>query len=441
MLKKLPIIGLFVLSSSLPVQAFDLMDALLAAQQHDAKYAAAGSANLAGQEAVQQGWAAILPKVSLNAAYSQQEGVEPRPSNTNVARYGVGLTQPLFDVRAYTSFKKGQLGTRLADVVYNREQQQFIFSVSEAYFKVLLADNTLATTLAAKKAYERELAFAKDAFDAGTATIVDTYEAQSGFDSAVAKQISGENQLAVAKNELQQLTGLNPDEITGLQQEVPLTNPEPNDVQVWIARAWQNSPIVANSALQLAAAEQDALAAKGQFLPTVALTGNYDASRSEDRNVSANGINDTRGNSIGVTLSVPIFAGGGIRSGLREALAKEEQAKFLLEASRRDAQIQVTAAFLAMTNGGALVKANQRLVQSAKSKLEATTLGRDVGVRTSLDLLNAERGYYEAKQALAETIYVYLKAKLNLHQQVGGLNTNVLQEMNAFFIKPATLKK
>jgi outer membrane protein len=295
--------------------------------------------------------------------------------------------------------------------------------------------------LAAKKAYERELAFAKDAFDAGTATIVDTYEAQSGFDSAVAKQISGENQLAVAKNELQQLTGLNPDEITGLQQEVPLTNPEPNDVQVWIARAWQNSPVVANYALQLAAAEQDTLAAKGQFLPTIAATGNYDASRSEDRNVSANGINDTRGNSIGVTLSMPLFAGGGIRSGLREALAKEEQAKFLLEASRREAQIQVTAAFLAMTNGGALVKANQRLVQSAKSKLEATTLGRDVGVRTSLDLLNAERGYYEAKQALADTIYVYLKAKLNLYQQVGGLDKTVLQEMNAFFIKPATLKK
>ncbi|MBY0345577.1 MAG: TolC family protein, partial [Neisseriaceae bacterium] len=289
--------------------------------------------------------------------------------------------------------------------------------------------------------YERELTFAKDAFDAGTATVVDTYEAQSGFDSAVAKQISGENQLAVAKNEFQQLTGLNPDDMTSLQQEVPLTNPEPNDIQVWIERAWQNSPILATYGLQLAEAEQDTLAAKGQFLPTVAATGNYDASRSKDRNINSNGANDTRGNSIGVTLSMPLFAGGGIRSNLREALAKEEQAKFLLEATRREAQKQVTAAFLAMTSGGALVKANQRLVQSAKSKLEATTLGRDVGVRTSLDLLNAERGYYEAKQSLADAIYAYLKAKLNLYQQVGDLNADVLEEMNAFFIKPAIIKK
>ncbi|MBY0345880.1 MAG: TolC family protein, partial [Neisseriaceae bacterium] len=132
MLSKFSIIGVFILSLSMSAQAFDLKDALLAAQQHDAKYAAARSANLAGQEASHQGWAAILPKVSLNAAYSQEEGLEPRQSSVNVGRYEIGLSQPLFDVRAYTNFKKGQLGTRLADVVYNQQQQQLIFSVSEA---------------------------------------------------------------------------------------------------------------------------------------------------------------------------------------------------------------------------------------------------------------------------------------------------------------------
>ena len=87
-------------------------------------------------------------------------------------------------------------------------------------------------------------------------------------------------------------------------------------------------------------------------------------------------------------------------------------------------------AYLGVTSGAAQVTAREQVLASSKSQLDATRLGREVGVRTSVDLLNAERKVYESRRDLAQARYQYLMARLQLAAAVGQLDRSVLEGVN-----------
>ena len=137
-----------------------------------------------------------------------------------------------------------------------------------------------------------------------------------------------------------------------------------------------------------------------------------------------------RGGSVGVQVTLPIFSGGLAQSKVREARALEEQARQDLEDARRQVEQATRTAYLGVTSGAAQVTAREQVLASSKSQLDATRLGREVGVRTSVDLLNAERKVYESRRDLAQARYQYLMARLQLAAAVGQLDRKVLEGVN-----------
>ena len=129
-------------------------------------------------------------------------------------------------------------------------------------------------------------------------------------------------------------------------------------------------------------------------------------------------------------ITLPIFSGGLTQSKVREAKALEEQARQDLEDTRRQVEQATRTAYLGVTSGAAQVTAREQVLASSKSQLDATRLGREVGVRTSVDLLNAERKVYESRRDLAQARYQYLMARLQLAAAVGQLNQEVLAGVN-----------
>lgn len=427
---RLSLAGLLALSFALPAAAFDLVGAWNAARGYDSGIASAQAARSAGQEQAVQGRAQLLPQVGLSANYTRNRPVEPAGiSQYNSHGYGIQLTQPLFDVSKYATYRKGKAATRLADIQYDAAEQKLIVDVANAYFGVLLAQDTLAADLAAKNAYANQLAQAKTSFEVGTATRVDVDEAQAGYDAAVAKEIATRNQLEINREALRTLTGLNPDAIAPLAANMPLTRPTPDTLQPWVDQALVNSKTVEASQQQLELAKQDLLAKRGQRLPTVALSAGWQENRS-DQPIYL-GPQNTRGGTAGVNLTLPLFAGGGLNSQVREAAANELKAQDDLETARRQVRETVRQAYLGVTNGAALVEAQTQVLKSAKSKLDSTRLGKEVGVRTNLDLLQAEQAYYDAERTLAQARYSYLTAKLQLEQAAGILDGSKLASVNA----------
>lgn len=427
--------GILLYQPFLCTSAFDLIDAWQAARDYDATYSAAKHQRDAGEEKAAQGLAQILPQVSVVADYGNQRPIEPRTSNGyDTHGWGVRASQPLFDISKYAAFRQGRISAEMARTQFSVTEQELIVKTSSAYFDVLLAYDTLEATLAAKHAYAKQLEQAKVSFRIGTATIVDTYEAQANYDAAIAKEIAAETELNIKANELRKQTGLDPKQIQLIDGNKVLDFAASGPLDTWQQVALDNSLEVKNRQQSLDMAEQELLARRGDRYPKVNLTANYGDNINTAYNSTPTWLDSnqrhTRNSSIGVELSIPLFAGGGISSQIREAAAKELQAKDELEAAKRQVKEDVRRTYLGVTSGEAEVKALEQLLTSMKSKLDSTRLGKEVGVRSNLDLLQAEQQYYETIRTLAEARYRYLLARLKLAQAAGVLEPTVLADVN-----------
>jgi outer membrane protein len=118
---------------------------------------------------------------------------------------------------------------------------------------------------------------------------------------------------------------------------------------------------------------------------------------------------------------MPLFQGGAISSRVREAISNLERARQDLETARRTAALNTRQAFLGVTSGIAQVRALQSAVVSSQSQLDSTRLGQEVGVRTGVDVLNAQQQLFQARRDLAQARYNYILNTLRLKAASGRL--------------------
>jgi hypothetical protein len=123
----------------------------------------------------------------------------------------------------------------------------------------------------------------------------------------------------------------------------------------------------------------------------------------------------SRSSQVGVSLTIPLYAGGGVQARVREALALKGKAEEDLEAARRLAATQARQAFAGVVNGAAQVQALGSAIVSSKSSLDANKVGYLVGTRINMEVLNAEQQLYTAQRdwhkARAETLVQGLRLK------------------------------
>jgi hypothetical protein len=129
-------------------------------------------------------------------------------------------------------------------------------------------------------------------------------------------------------------------------------------------------------------------------------------------------------------LNLPIFQGGSANSKVREAVAGQEKARQDLELVNRQAALQTRQAFLGVTSGLAQVKALEQALVSSQSSLDSTRLGQEVGVRTNVDVLNAQQQLYTAKRDLSQARYNYILSQLKLKSAVGVLQDEDVEQVN-----------
>ncbi|AOI77224.1 anibiotic ABC transporter [Burkholderia sp. NRF60-BP8] len=414
------------LAAAWPAHAADLLDAVNAARGFDSGIAAAREARLAGREKRWQGLAGLLPRAQIDGNYTKQD----QPTATYAAavrRHSASatITQPIFDMARIADFKRGGALADQADIEYEKARQTLITDVSNAYFDVLYAREVLQAADSARQAFQRQFDQAQAALRIGDGTRTDVDEARANLDDALARKVGAQTDLEIAGGTLRRLTGLPADDIAPIAwQCVPPAAPV--DLPVAMDEAARDSVDVRLAEKQLEQSRADIVAATGANLPVVNLQASYGTnwSRGADENVLDNifgTTSKTRSSVIGVTITIPLFAGGGPLSASREAYRRRNQARDALEDARRKARERARSAYLGITNGLALIRAQERALASADSKVKSTSLGREVGLRTQIDELNAQQRYFEAIRDLADTRYRYLRARLQLSAAIGTL--------------------
>jgi outer membrane protein len=421
---------------SLQAQPLKLMDVYQQALAHDASLASALSANRAAQEIIEQGKALYRPTVNFNAETNALKSSFHYLSTSSTDRsqfenyrYGVDARQPIF--RQQNLIQIDQAGTQvsIADKQLNVAQQALMLRTTQAYFDVLMAQDRIDLIVAQKTAIAAQLAQAQANFDLGSATITDANEAQARYDLAAAQEIAALNEFEIAKHAVQAITGQLPQRLASVKPQF-----KANEIGLSMA-TWQELAMLNNLNIQIQQdtaklAEQEIARNQAGHLPTLDAVASYTNSYANGTVSRFGAGNELQVGSIGLQLQIPLYEGGAVSSRVRQAVLNKQKALDDLDLVRRQTELDTQRAYLNLSSSIAQLKAFDQAILSSQSQLDATQLGYQVGVRTSVDVLNAQQQLFSAKRDALQARYNYLTNIIRLKTATGIVAAADLVDIN-----------
>jgi outer membrane protein len=435
----LPLTVALAAAFAAPAHAESLLDLYESARAYDATWQSAKAQYDANLFSAEQAKAGILPRADLSVGVNRSnfDSVLPAAPERNFTSQSatISASQPLYRPERFATWQQGKRRVELAQAQLTAASQDLIIRVSQAYFDVLAAQDTLAFVRAQKTAVGEQLASAKRNFEVGTSTITDTREAQARHDLVIAQEIQAENDLRVKKIALDSLVGKPDVKPNPLVVPVNVPAPQPADVNVWVQQGEENSPAIQQAKTAVEIAQLETEKAKAGHKPTLDLTASYNANRSPNGSATAGIPLRNNTGTVGVSFNLPLFAGFATQNKIRETLSLEEKAQADLEATRRTVSQAVRTAFFGLVSGQSQVKALEAAEASSQSALEANRLGYQVGVRINIDVLNSQSQLFQTKRDLARARYDILLGHLKLRQANGTLLPEDLARLNALVTK------
>jgi outer membrane protein len=453
--------------------AADLLEVYELATTRDPQFLEAAELRTAALEARPQARGALLPQLFAGGEIETREtdgsgtflqvldppgpGLDPQIGIFNVDqrvsadtwRAQAGLRQTVFRWDQWQRLGRADAVIARAEAGYRAAQQDLMQRVSQRYFDVLAAAETLRASEATLEAFTQQLAQAERRFRAGVVTVIDVEEARSARDAAAASAIAAKRSLAVAGELLTELTGELHPELERPGDELPVADTEGRGEQAWVDMAVEQNLGVVVARFGVDIAGRDVRIAQSSHLPTLdlyATAGAFDESATETitnrtANLSTRGPADSDGTEyvVGLQLVVPLFTGGVTSSRVREQVSLQRAARQRLDGSLRAAERATRDAYLSVTADEARVEALRQSVVSSRSALRATERGAEVGNRTNVDVLDARRRVFEAERDYARARYDYLINLVRLRQAAGTLLPEDLEAINGYLVEPVAV--
>lgn len=432
-----------LLGPSTAAYAEDLLEIYHQALAHDARWIAAQHGAAAANEKLAQGRAALLPTFTVSGSKTYYDAsIEYQASTPFVGgkrsyetqEYGANLTQPLYRKPNFALYLQGRAQAALAQIQLASARTELALRVAQAYFDVLFAQDALRLAAAQKASFLKENDQAQARFKAGVVTITEVHETRARLDLSASQEIATHSDVEIKRQGLRRITGLAPVALASLNAELPVSPPEPNNIDHWVTTADERSPQVQAQRLVLEVAEREVEKASGAHYPTLDAVAKYTVNNSTG-DLYTNVESDIRYKSVGIQLQIPLFRGGDTRSREREAIALREKAREELTDARRLVALQAREAFLTVSNHLAQISAMDQAVTSNNSLLNATRESAKAGLKTRTDVLNAEQQLYGAKRDLARARYDYLLGMLQLKAATGTLMDEDLATTNNWLVR------
>jgi len=426
--------------TSAVVHGQGLAEVWRAALQRDPVYAAARAQRNAEQERIPQARARLLPQVSAQtsalARDARRAGTLGSSAGGQRNLWALTLTQPLYDRQRWGGLSQAQYQASAADLDRQIALQDLMLRVAEAYFAVLAAQDALRVTQAQIEAAQSQLQAAQRSFELGGTTIADTHETQSRLDLLRANAAQARNALRIRRDQLTRIIREPVLDLTPLPAEVALPRPDPDRISAWETQAGLSSLAVARAELVVRIAQTRIDIARDARTPTLQLQAQTGSD--SDRRVAGGVHQGARAldSQISLQLSVPLYSGGGISSQVREQTLRLQQARYELEATKRQAVQMTQQYFSSVVSGLAQVEALSAAEASSRASLQANTLGYQVGVRVNIDVLNAQQQLYETQQNLARARYETVLNGLRLKASSGALYEQDILAVDALLKPP-----
>lgn len=410
-----------------------LSDIYNEAKQNDPLLLKSQAQKDAAFEAINSSRADLLPQINLSAGYNIAKNNYVY-GNSRRATAGVSLSQPLYNRASWINLDTAEKTARQIDSQYAAAQQNLILRVAQAYFEVLRAKDNLTFVQAEKKAVGRQLEQTKQRFDVGLSAITDVHDAQAQYDSVLASEVLAKNDVINSYEAIREITGKEHTSLDELNTKLFSAGKSSEDIETLLKEAQTKNLSLLSARIAQDIARDNIRLSNTGHLPTLSLDAGYNYAREYDeRNAYyGEGKYDPNHNyTIGLNMKLPIYTGGKVVSQTKQAEYAFSEASQTLEATFRSVVKNVRAYYNNINASIGAIRAYHQSVVSARSALDATEAGFEVGTRTIVDVLDATRRLYDSNKSLSNARYDYILAKLNLKSAVGTLSEQDILDINA----------
>jgi protease secretion system outer membrane protein len=432
-----------------PVYALSLTEAFALALHHDPALQAAVQEKLAGEEERSIGRAGLLPQVSANYQNAPRNWQNQKYQGTDIIGQSTGeqsintkyrssslsvtVTQPLIDYAAWARYQGGVARALLADERYRGKLQEMSTRLVEAYIEAAYRREAIALAEAQLVTYAEQLALNQRMSSLGEGTVTDVAETEARYGLAQAQRIEAEDALNIALGSLSNIIGVPPANIGSINTPrdafAPLTM-KFSTLEAWQRQAKNNNPELRAARQGIDVAHYEVERNRAGHFPRVALY----ASHSKNDSSSDNTVGQKyRTDAIGIQVSVPLYAGGGVSASTSQAAARYLQAKYEMAAQSDKILNDLQQQYRLCRNGEAKMKAYELALQAADKQVVATKQSVRAGMRVNIDVLNAEQQRYTTQKEYAEAKFGYLKAWIALQSLAGTLNEKDIAQVAKYF--------
>ena len=417
--------------SPIAASAETILGALSKAYQNNSQLNSARAGTRVTDEGVAIAKSGYRPQVigSASIDYSSTKG--PAFGNTTrltTGGFGVQINQMLFDgfqTKNNVSAAEAQVAASVESL--RNTEENILFNAASSYMDVI-RDRQIAVFTEQNLQFLTEQArAARSRFEVGEGTRTDVAQADASRSAAIAKLSAARAQALSSAAVYHQVVG---DEPGKLKPAKPLAKLLPSSIDAAMAIASNEHPAILATEHLVDAAGFSVKSAEGALLPQLSASAGLERDyRNADTTGGAlagtpNGYSNSA--SIGATLTVPIYQGGRTSAQVRQSKEQLGQARIEVDVSRDNVRAAVTSAWTQYTAAKESVDANRALVSAAQLALNGVIEERNVGQRTTLDVLNAQSDVLTAKINLVSSEHDVVVASYAILSAIGRLSTERL---------------
>jgi outer membrane protein len=422
-----------VLAASSPAAAQTLEEALASAYRENPTIGAERARQRATKELAPQSLANALPQISGSAGYSKVDntqtvnstafggvGTSERTSKLESKTAAVEGQQVIFSgLRNFNAIRQARARVRAGAAQLASVEHDVLSRAAQAYFDVVRDEAVYQSTANNVNVLLKQKDEAALRFEVGEITKTDVAQADARLAFARAQLTTAQARLAVSRAGFAEVIGAAP---ATLEKSPPLPQ-TPATLEEAKAIAAELSPALIAAQENEVAARRGVAIAKGLFSPTVALTASYQYAEDPSTFV----LNDEQF-AYGARASIPLFTGGLNLSRVREAKALRDAAESRVEEASRRVDALVTSAFEQLQAARANIVSAQAQVDANRLALTGVRRESQLGVRTTLDVLDAEQEFLNAEVSLANAERDARVAAFQLLAAMGALELDSAAE-------------
>lgn len=424
---------------STTLHAESLYEVYKLAIQTDAELKAAAENYKAKNEEVRVKEGDRYPSISMSANLGYAKDATPSYNyGTGSGGVSFDFNYPLYSAALNYNLDGAKLEYKSAGIDFENAKEDLSLTVLTAYFTLLMKQSTLSTTIEQVKSNKSELDQVQKQYDVGLVSITDLEDAQAEYDAVKVTELTDRSAVAYAQKVLRRYTKRVIKEIPELAKDYPIVMDSETTVESLIETAVKNNKELHILDVAVESAENNIklkeASGRSPVLSLVASVSHSNYNYSDYGNLLSAGTGSYDEASVGFAFNMPLYSGGSINASVRSASASAEASRETRDDALENIELSIRSLMLNLQTSVAQVKAQQVLIKSRESALDASKAGYEVGTRNLVELLAAQSNLFEAINAYHQYRYNFVLQQLQLLEVTGTLSEEKIKELDKWLV-------